>query len=80
MNDIVIPYMVDYKNKKRGLYKDTSKEQRAKELDNIICPKCKYQNHRQFVVKYGKCNLCGTTLDKNYFKKTLLKKLKEVKE
>lgn len=77
MKDIIMKYRVDYKNKKRGLYKDTSKEERAKKLDNIICPKCKYQNHRVFIKKYGKCNLCGTTLDSDYFKKTMLKKLKE---
>lgn len=60
-------------------YKDTSKEERAEKLDNVICPKCKYQNHKVFVIKYGKCNLCGSTLDSKYFKKTLLKKLKEKK-
>lgn len=70
-------FKVNYKNKKKGLYKDTSKEERAKELGNIICPKCKYQNHRKWIKKYGKCNLCGATLDKNYFKKILLNKLKE---
>lgn len=76
MNDYVL-YKTNYYNHKRGAYKNTSKEQRAKALDNIICPRCKYQNHKVFVVKYGKCNLCGATLDVNYFKKTLLKKLKE---
>lgn len=64
-----------FKNKKRGLFKNTTKEERAKALDNVICPRCKYQNHKLFVQKYGKCNLCGTTLDKDYFKKMLLKKL-----
>lgn len=64
-----------FKNKKRGAFKNTTKEERAKALDNVICPRCKYQNHKLFVQKYGKCNLCGTTLDKDYFKKMLLKKL-----
>ena len=55
-------------NRKRDLYKDTSKEERAKELNNIICPRCKYQNHLFYVKKYGTCHLCGVTLDNNYFK------------
>lgn len=61
---------------KRNLYKDTSKEERAKELNNIICPKCKYQNHLFYVKKYGKCHLCGVTLDNNYFKKMIFRRLK----
>lgn len=65
-----------YKNN-RNKYKDISKEERAKILNNVICPKCKYQNHISFIKKYGTCNLCGTTLDKNYFKKMMLRKLKE---
>lgn len=75
--DIVIQYRFDNVNRKRGLYKEMSKEERAKRLDNIICPRCKYQNHKIFIQKYGKCNLCGTTLDSNYFRKIMLKKLKE---
>lgn len=56
-------------------YKNKTKEERAKDLDNIICPRCKYQNHAKQIKKYGKCNLCGITLDIDYFKKTLLREL-----
>lgn len=59
--------------KRRGCYRYTSKEERAKELNNIICPKCKYQNHEKFVRMYGTCHLCGATLDKRYFIKKLLR-------
>ena len=30
---------------KRNMFKDTSKEERAKCLNNVICSKCGYQNH-----------------------------------
>lgn len=66
---------IDYKHHKRGQFKNTTKEERAKILDNVICPRCKYQNHRDAVKKYGKCNLCGTTLDRDYFKKMLLRQM-----
>lgn len=59
----------------RGSFKNTTKEERANALDNVICPKCKYQNHKVFIEKYGKCHLCGATLDRNYFKKMLLREL-----
>ena len=59
----------------RGKYKNTTKEERAKELNNVICPRCKYQNHLCYVKKYGKCHLCGLTLDKNYFERQLLRRL-----
>ena len=36
---------------RRYLYKDTSKEERAKQLNNVICPRCKYQNHLFYVKK-----------------------------
>lgn len=62
--------------KKRDLYKDTSKEERAKELNNVICPRCKYQNCIFYVRKYGTCHLCGVTLDNNYFKKMIYRRLK----
>ena len=68
----------DKLRKRKNKYKDTSKEERAKNLNNIICPRCKYQNHAVFIKKYGKCNLCGAILDKNYFIKTFSKVLKEV--
>lgn len=61
----------------RDLYKNTTKEERAESLGNIICKRCKYQNHKNYVQKYGKCNLCGVTLSVEYFKKMLLKKIKE---
>lgn len=56
----------------RGLYKNTTKEQRAKALNQVICKRCKYHNEIKYVKKYGKCNLCGATLDVDYFKKTLI--------
>lgn len=62
--------------KRRGCYKNTTKEERAKCLNNIICPHCKYQNHKKWIMIYGKCHLCGAILDKDYFKKTLLRRLK----
>lgn len=61
----------------RDRFKETTKEERAKILNNIICPKCGYQNHYKMVKKYGTCNLCKTTLDKDYFKKILLRRLKD---
>ena len=65
---------VDYKNKKkkRGCFKYTTKEERAEHLNNVICPKCGYQNHIKYVRIYGTCNLCKTTLDKRYFIKKLM--------
>ena len=68
----------DYKKAKerRGMYKDTSKEERAYHLGNVICPKCGYQNHIKYVRIYGTCNLCKTTLDKRYFIKKLMRMCK----
>lgn len=65
--------------RRKDLFKNYTKEERAKELNNIICPRCKYQNHKEQVAKYGKCNLCGVVLDKNYFTKTMLRRLKNEK-
>jgi len=56
-------------------FKNTTKEQRAKDLHNIICPRCKYHNHDVYIKKYGKCNLCGCVLDKDYFIRTLERRL-----
>lgn len=61
---------------KKDRYINTTKEERAERLGNVICKRCKYQNHRSYVKKYGKCNLCGATLDVDYFKKMLMRKLK----
>lgn len=61
----------------RDKYKNTTKEERAKRLGRIICPRCKYQNEIYFIKKYGTCNCCKTTLDKDYFKKNLLKRLED---
>lgn len=68
----------DYKKakKRRGIFKDTTKEERAKRLGNIICPKCGYQNHYKWIKLYGKCNLCGICLDKDYFKKKMIRMCK----
>lgn len=63
---------------KRDMFKNTSKEERAKCLNNVICPKCGYQNHYFYAKKYGTCNLCKTTIDSNYFKKMLLKKIRSI--
>ena len=63
---------------KRDMFKNTSKEERAKKLNNVICPKCGYQNHYFYAKKYGTCNLCKTTIDSNYFKKMLLKKIRSI--
>lgn len=60
----------------RDRWKNKTKEERAKELHNIICPRCKYHNKDIYVKKYGTCNLCGCTLDKNYFIKKLLRMCK----
>lgn len=73
-----IVFFDDYNKprKRRGNFKNTTKEERAKALDNIICPRCGYQNASYYVKKYGTCNLCKTTLDKDYFKKKLLRMCK----
>lgn len=63
------------KKASRGKFKDTTKEERAKALKNIICPHCGYQNHEVFIKKYGRCNLCKTILDKDYFKRTFIKRI-----
>lgn len=31
--------------------------------ENIICEKCKYQNHKRFIAVFGTCKLCGKVLD-----------------
>ena len=33
-------------------------------LDNIIWPECKYNNHKDAIVRYGTCKGCGKVLDK----------------
>lgn len=57
-----------------GKYKNTTKEERAKQCNNIICPRCNYHNHEVHIKKYGKCNLCGAILSKDYFIKTFMKR------
>lgn len=69
-------YFNDYRKFHHDKFKNSTKEERAEVLGNIICPKCGYQNKKYYVKKYGTCNLCKTTLDKEHFKKVLLKKLK----
>ena len=69
-----IDYKVKY-HQKKDRFKNYTKEERAKELNNVICPKCKYHNKMVYVKKYGKCNLCGATLDRDYFKKMLFRRL-----
>lgn len=63
---------------KRDRFKNTSKEERAKKLNNVICPKCGYQNHYFFAKKYGTCNLCKTTIDSDYFKKMTLRTIRRL--
>ena len=41
----MIDLKIRYKNRKKDQFKDASKEERAKALGNVICPRCKYQNH-----------------------------------
>ena len=63
------------KKANRGKFKNTTKEERAKALNNVICPYCGYQNHEIFIKKYGKCNLCKRILDKDYFKRTFMSRI-----
>lgn len=59
---------------------NSSKEERADELNNIICPRCGYQNHKQMIDKYGRCNLCKSTLNNNYFKKKMLSEVRKMNQ
>lgn len=61
---------------KKDRFKDITREERAEILKNVICPKCGYQNHYFYAKKYGTCNLCKTTIDSEYFKRKLLRSLK----
>ena len=63
-------------SKNKDKYRNSSREERAKDLYNVICPKCKYQNRLAYIKRYGKCHLCGATLDRDYFKNTLLRMCK----
>ena len=48
-----------------------------KELDNIKCPNCGYQNHKHFVQYSGQCHLCKKVLDeKAYFKQQMIIKMR----
>lgn len=60
----------------RDRFINTTKEERAKDLNNIICPRCKYHNHLRMIKIYGTCNLCGCTLSKEYFKKKMRSMIK----
>lgn len=62
--------------KRRGNFRNTTKQERVEILGNVICPRCGYQNHYYFAKKFGTCNLCGTTIDSYYFKKKLLEELR----
>lgn len=57
-------------------YKNMSKEERAKHLNNVICDRCGYQNKMFYVRKYGTCNLCKKVLSKENYKKAILYKLR----
>lgn len=48
-----------------------------KELDNIKCDICGYQNHKEYVQYSGVCHGCGKILDdKAYFKQQMNKKMR----
>ena len=48
-----------------------------KRVINIICPECKYQNHKDNVNRYGTCRLCGKILDeKSKYKYEMFCRLK----
>ena len=66
---------IKYKDRKKEYYKDSTKEERAQRLGNVICTRCGDQNHYFYAKKYGRCNLCKATIDADYFKKTLLRRL-----
>lgn len=57
-------------------YKNMSKEERAKHLNNVICDRCGYQNKMFYVEKYGTCNLCKKVLSKEHYKKAILYRLR----
>lgn len=57
-------------------YKNMSKEERAKHLNNVICDRCGYQNKMFYVRKYGTCNLCKKVLSKEHYKKAILYRLR----
>ena len=62
----------DYYHSNRNKFKNTTKEERAKDLNNVICPVCKYQNKKYFLKQSGVCHLCGEILDRKiYFKSKL---------
>ena len=71
----MIDLWINYYNKRKGLHRGSTKEERAEALGNVICPKCKYQNKKGWVKRSGKCHLCGTTLSREYFKNKLLKEI-----
>lgn len=31
--------------------------------DNIICPDCDYNNHKDTIARFGTCKRCGKVLD-----------------
>lgn len=50
MNNFLKLYYDNYNNhrKRKNNYKKLSKEDKAKSLGNVICPKCGYQNHKYY--------------------------------
>lgn len=36
----------------------------CKNLPNVCCPKCGYNNHKESVLRYGTCKRCNEVLDK----------------
>lgn len=69
---------VDYnkQRKRRGKFRNITKEERAEILGNVVCPRCGYQNRMFYARKYGTCHLCRTTIDVYHFKRKLLEELR----
>lgn len=40
-----VNFNIKYKDRKKECYKDSTKEERAERLGNVICTRCGYQNH-----------------------------------
>lgn len=45
----MIKYNNFYYHRKKGKFKDTTKEERARCLHNIICPRCSYHNKDVYI-------------------------------
>ena len=68
-------FRVEY-HQRKDRFKNMSKEERAKCLNNVICDRCGYQNKMFYVKKYGTCKLCKKVLSKEHYKKAILSRLR----